>query len=256
MSSSAPPAISARAVTKSFGRLSVLRGMDLEVRRGEVVGLLGPNGAGKSTLVGAIAGVVPGTGGTILVENLDPSRQRDGVSRVLGVQLQHPVFHEALTVREILSIYSRFYPRPWPVADLLATVGLTEQAGTRSGRLSGGQHQRLALATALIGRTPVLVLDEFTAGLDPYARERMWRCVERLRAQGISILIVSHSMDEVERLCDRIVVMRSGRVVADASAPELIAKARANDARVATLTEAYLSLTGAGSSDGTGGEQR
>lgn len=239
------PAIAARDVTKSFGRTPVLKGVDLTVERSEVVGLLGPNGAGKSTLVAAIAGVLPGAGGSIRVAELDPARDRQQVAAVLGVQLQHPVFHDALTVREILGIYRRFYVDPWPVDDLLATVGLSEQAATRSAKLSGGQHQRLALATALIGQTPVLVLDEFTAGLDPRAKERIWRCVERLRDRGVSILLVSHSMDEVERLCDRIVVLRDGVVIAHGTAAELIALAQTDDDRVLTLTDAYLALTGA-----------
>lgn len=238
------PAIDVAGLVRRHRRLVALDGVDLTVRRGEIVGLLGANGAGKSTLVGAIAGLDRPQAGTVRVDGLDPRADRVRVRRILGVQLQDAVFHHALTVREVLRMIAAAHEHPWRVDDLVVSVGLEPRARTRVESLSGGEHQRLALAVALLGNPRILVLDELTTGLDPAARRRVWALVERVRDEGASILLVSHAMDEVERLCDRVVVLRDGKVVADGTVAGIVAGAAAGDAAVATLGDAMLHLAG------------
>lgn len=237
-------AIDVRGLVRRHRRLVALDGVDLVVRHGEIVGLLGANGAGKSTLVAAVAGLHRPDAGTVRVDGLDPRADGARVRHILGVQLQTAAFHDDLTVREELRAIAAAHRHPWPVDDLIASVGLAERARTRTQHLSGGEHQRLALAVALLGRPRILVLDELTTGLDPAARRRVWTLVERLRDEGASILLVSHAMDEVERLCDRVVVLREGRVVADGGIEEVVARAAAESPAVATLGDAMLHLAG------------
>lgn len=237
-------AIEVSGVTKRFRDTTALAGVDLRVEHGEVVGLLGPNGAGKSTLVAALVGLRRPDAGTIRVLGLDPARDRQALRRRVGVQPQGAVFHDALTVRELLVLHIAFHDAPYPLDELLDLVDLTAKAGTRVERLSGGQHQRLALAIALAGRPGVLVLDELSTGLDPGARARIRTRIERIRDDGTTILLVSHDMEEVERLCDRIVLLDDGRVIADASPTALVDACRAEHPGVTTLDGAFLALTG------------
>lgn len=227
-----------------YGGTGVLHGVDLAVGRGEIVGLLGPNGAGKSTLVACLVGLLRPTEGQASVDGMDPALRRTAVTRILGVQLQGAQFHESLRVEEILRLFHSAYVDPWPVRDLMARVGLREKARTTFSALSGGQQQRLALAVAMIGRPPLLVLDELTTGLDPHARQKIWELARELRADGASILLVSHSMEEVEQLCDRAVLLQRGRVAAEGTVEDIIASARRRAPEVASLDEAYLALTG------------
>jgi ABC-2 type transport system ATP-binding protein len=169
----------------------------------------------------------------------DPARDRSAVRRVLGVQLQESQLHGSLTARELVELYRGFYPDPRPADELIALVGLEEQQRTRFDKLSGGQQQRLSIALALAGRPQVVILDELTTGLDPRARRRMWATVERLRDEGATILLVSHAMEEVERLCDRIALLDAGRIVAQDTPAGLVAKTGAQD-----LDEAFVQLTG------------
>ncbi|QCR20809.1 ABC transporter ATP-binding protein [Agrococcus sp. SGAir0287] len=238
------PAIDVRDLVRRRGTTLALDGVDLVVRHGEIVGLLGANGAGKSTLVAAIAGLDRPQAGTVRVDGLDPRADGARMRRILGVQLQDAVLHPALTVREVLRMVAAAHSHPWRVDDLVASVGLERRSGTRVESLSGGEHQRLALAMALVGRPSILVLDELSTGLDPAARRSIWALVERLRDEGASILLVSHAMDEVERLCDRVVVLREGRVVAEGAVDEVVAHAAERDASIATLGDAMLHLAG------------
>lgn len=227
-----------------YGRTAVLRGVTLAVGHGEIVGLLGPNGAGKSTLVSCLVGLLRPTGGHARIGDLDPYRQRSAVRRILGVQLQGAQFHDALTVNEILGLFGAAYADPWPREELMARVGISTKATTRFSALSGGQQQRLALAVAMIGRPRLLVLDELTTGLDPQARTRIWDLVLDLRADGASVLLVSHSMEEVERLCDRAALLMDGRIAAQGAPGQIVSAARENDPAVSTLDDAYLAFTG------------
>ena len=198
--------------------------VSFSVERGEIFGILGPNGAGKTTTVECIAGLRIADGGTIRVLELDPHHDRDALRQQVGVQLQESALPEKITVREALELYHSFYHAPANGKDLMETLGLTEVQNMRFGKLSGGQKQRLSIALALIGRPAIAMLDELTTGLDPQARRDTWALIEDIRAQGVTILLVTHFMEEAERLCDRVAVIDAGRVVAIDSPAHLIAR--------------------------------
>lgn len=233
------PAVQVQQLTKSYGHRTVVDGISLSIARGETLGILGTNGAGKTTTVEMIAGLRRPDSGSVSVLGLDVLRDRGALRQVLGVQLQDAELHEALTVSELLALYRSFYPSPRPTQELLDLVELEDQRATRFGKLSGGQQQRLSVALALVGRPRVVILDELTTGLDPAARRRMWRTIEQLQADGVTILLVSHAMEEVERLCDRIVLLDAGRVLAAGTPTEFV-----EGAGTTTLDEAFVQLTG------------
>jgi len=196
--------------------------VSLTVAQGEIFGILGPNGAGKTTTVECLAGLRPIDGGTVEVLGLDPHRDGPRVRHVLGVQLQQSELQDKITVAEALDLYASFYPAPAPRDELLAMLDLTDKRTTQFRNLSGGQRQRLSIALALVGNPRVAILDELTTGLDPQARRDTWDLVERVRDSGVTIVLVTHFMDEAERLCDRLVVVDEGRVVAEGSPRELV----------------------------------
>ncbi|GGM30014.1 ABC transporter ATP-binding protein [Promicromonospora citrea] len=233
------PAVVATRLRKRYGGTTAVDDVSLRIEQGEVVGVLGVNGAGKTTTVELVAGLRRPDSGSVRVLGLDPHRERGRVRQVLGVQLQHASLHAALTVAELVGLYRTFYPQPRPTAELLELVGLTEQRTVRFERLSGGQQQRLSIALALAGRPRVVVLDELTTGLDPRARRRMWAAVESLRDEAVTVLLVSHTMEEVERLCDRVLLLDAGRVVASDTPAGLVASSGAD-----TLDDAFVALTG------------
>ena len=211
-------AIRARNLRKEFrrrGRTTVaLDDVSLHVEIGEIVGLLGRNGAGKSTTVDLISGLRAPDAGTVRVLDHDPRTDRAKVRGVLGVQLQQPRLHDALTVLELVRLHRSFYPTGREPDELIEAMGLTGSRRTRFSDLSGGQMQRTSIAVALVGNPRVVILDELTTGLDPEARRGMLDLVRGLRDDGTTVLLVSHHMDEVEKLCDRAVVLEAGRVVA------------------------------------------
>jgi len=233
------PAVEVENLTKGYRRTIAVDGISLHVFQGETLGILGTNGAGKTTTVELIAGLRRPDGGRISVMGLDPVRDEPALRQILGVQLQEGYLHGSLTVRELLALYGSFYPDPRPAAELLDLVELSTKADVRFEKLSGGQQQRVSVALAMIGRPRVLILDELTTGLDPAARRRMWRTIEQLRAEGVTILLVSHAMDEVERLCDRLVLLDAGRILTSGTPAEVIAQARTR-----TLEDAFVALTG------------
>lgn len=209
-----PPAVHAERLHKRYRTTVAVDDVSLTVDPGEIFGVLGRNGAGKTTTVELIAGLRRPDRGTARVLGLDVRRDRARLRQVLGVQLQHATLHSALTVTELVRLYASFYPGPVPADELIESVGLTGSARTRFENLSGGQQQRLSIALALVGRPRVVILDELTTGLDPEARRHMWATVEGLRDAGVTILLVSHAMEEVERLCDRVALLDAGRIVA------------------------------------------
>ena len=233
------PAVEVENLTKRYKRTVAVDGISLNVFRGETLGILGANGAGKTTTVEMIAGLRRPDGGRLSVMGLDPTRDRARLRQVLGVQLQEGYLHGSLTVSELLTLYRSFYPAPRPHDELLRLVELQDKADVRFEKLSGGQRQRVSVALALIGRPRVLILDELTTGLDPAARRRMWRTIEQLRDVGVTILLVSHAMDEVEKLCDRVVLLDAGRVLTIGTPTEVGA-----EAGTATLEDAFVALTG------------
>jgi ABC-2 type transport system ATP-binding protein len=215
-------AIEVHDLTKRYGRVTAVDGVDLTVERGEIFGILGPNGAGKTTTVEIVEGLTRADSGTVSVLGLDPVRERDKVRQVLGAQLQQSRLPEKLRVHEALKLYASFYRDPVPVDELLERVGLTDKRTATFESLSGGQQQRLSIALALVGRPQVTVLDELTTGLDPAARRSMWQSILDLRSTGVTVVLITHFMEEAERLCDRLAVMRSGRVVTTGTPAEII----------------------------------
>lgn len=236
---STAPAIHAENLHKRYGDTVAVDRVSLRVDAGEVLGVLGANGAGKTTTVEMIAGLRTPDRGHVHVLGIDPHRDRAKVRQVLGVQLQQAHLHEALTVAELVTLYRSFYPRPRPAEELLDLVELTEQRASRFANLSGGQQQRLSVALALAGGPRVVILDELTTGLDPRARRRMWTTIERLRDEGVTIVLVSHAMEEVERLCDRVALIDRGRVVALDTPAGLVSNSGAEN-----LDDAFVALTG------------
>ncbi|ASO22624.1 Daunorubicin/doxorubicin resistance ATP-binding protein DrrA [Actinoalloteichus hoggarensis] len=229
----------AETLHKRYGDKVAVDDVSLRIETGEVLGILGTNGAGKTTTVEMIAGLRTPDRGRVRILGLDPQRDRAKVRQVLGVQLQQATLHSALTVTELIGLYRGFYPSPRPAEELLDLVGLQEQRSVRFEKLSGGQQQRLSIALALAGRPRVVILDELTTGLDPRARRQMWKTIERLRDEDVTILLVSHAMEEVERLCDRVALIDAGRVIALDTTKGLVTSAGA-----ANLDEAFLALTG------------
>ena len=233
------PAVQVEDLTKRYRGALAVDAVDLSVGAGETLGILGANGAGKTTTVEMIAGLRRPDRGTVSVMGMDPRRDRARVRQVLGVQLQEGYLHGTLTVNELLELYRSFYPDPRPRTELLELVELTGKADERFEKLSGGQQQRVSVALALAGRPRVLILDELTTGLDPGARRRIWRSVEQLQAEGVTILLVSHAMDEVARLCDRIVLLDRGRVLTSGAPAQVVTESGAD-----SLEDAFVTLTG------------
>src|SRR6476619_6154788 len=223
--------ISARGLRKSFGHLGAafeaVKGIDVDVRRGEAFGFLGPNGAGKSSTMRMIAAVSPVSGGELRILGMDPDRDGPTVRSRLGVCPQEDTLDTELTVRDNLYVYGRYFGLPRKVVrervdELLEFVQLTEKSGSMVEDLSGGMKRRLTIARSLINRPDVLLLDEPTTGLDPQARHVVWDRLFRLKQQGVTLVLTTHYMDEAEQLCDRLVVMDKGVIVAEGSPAQLI----------------------------------
>ncbi|MCX4883692.1 MULTISPECIES: ABC transporter ATP-binding protein [unclassified Streptomyces] len=208
------PVIEVTDLRKSYGGRPVVDGVSFAVEEGEIFGILGPNGAGKTTTVECVEGLRVPDAGRVRVTGLDPVADHARVAGVLGAQLQQSELQPKLTVREALELYASFYPAPLDWAPLAERLGLTSKLTTRFGKLSGGQKQRLFIALALIGNPRIVVLDELTTGLDPRARRDTWQLIEDVRAGGVTVLLVTHFMEEAQRLCDRIAVIDKGRVAA------------------------------------------
>ena len=237
--------VEVRALRKTYGDFVAVDAVDLEVRRGEIFGIIGPNGAGKTTTVECIASLRRPDGGSIRVLDLDPVAQPKRVREVVGVQLQTSALPARLRVREALQLFAAYYPNPLDVDGLLHDWQLTEKADTAVAGLSGGQRQRLFIALALIGDPKIVVLDELTTGLDPHVRRDTWELVKALRDRGVTVLLVTHFMDEVERLCDRVAVIARGRVVASGTPAELAAMTADEVGPNGTFEDTYLALTAA-----------
>jgi ABC-2 type transport system ATP-binding protein len=216
--------IEVRNLRKQYPNHLAVDDVSFEVAEGEIFGILGPNGAGKTTTVECVAGLRAPDGGTVRVTGLDPQRDRDELRRVLGMQLQSAALPEKIKVWEALDLYASFYPDPADWRELMERVGLSDKRDTTFKKLSGGQRQRLSVALALVGRPRVAVLDELTTGLDPQARRDTWELVEQIRDSGVTIVLVTHFMEEAERLCDRLAVIDAGRVVAVDTPAGLVAR--------------------------------
>jgi ABC-2 type transport system ATP-binding protein len=206
--------IEVKNLIKRYGEHTAVDGVSFTVEEGEIFGILGPNGAGKTTTVEAIAGLRTPDSGTIRVLGLDPPHDNAELRQQLGVQLQHSELPEQIKVWEALDLYSSFYDDPANWEQLIDDLGLAEKRNTAFRKLSGGQRQRLSIALALVGNPKIALLDELTTGLDPQARRDTWQLIEDVRARGVTVLLVTHFMEEAERLCDRLALIDKGRVVA------------------------------------------
>jgi ABC-2 type transport system ATP-binding protein len=202
--------------------VEAVRGLSFEIQGGECFGLLGPNGAGKTTTIEILEGLLPPSGGEVVVLGRVWGRDDAEIRERMGVCLQQTVLSDKLQVRETLSLFRSFYRRGRTPEEVIAQVGLTEKAGARVGTLSGGQKQRLAVACALVGDPELLFLDEPTTGLDPQSRRQVWELVREFKGRGRSVLLTTHYMDEAERLCDRVAVVDQGRIIALGSPRELV----------------------------------
>ncbi|HEX7307712.1 ABC transporter ATP-binding protein [Lentzea sp.] len=221
--------VEAKALTKQFGDFEAVRGIDVEVRRGEAFGFLGPNGAGKSSTMRMISCVSGRSGGDLAVLGMDPDRDGPKIRARLGVVPQLDNLDTELTVRQNLQIYGRYFGMSRArcrekAEELLEFAQLTDRANHEVEPLSGGMKRRLTIARSLVNDPELLLLDEPTTGLDPQARHLLWDRLFRLKQDGVTLIITTHYMDEAEQLCDRLVVMDGGRIAAEGSPSELISR--------------------------------
>ncbi|MFB7469491.1 ABC transporter ATP-binding protein [Kitasatospora sp. NPDC056184] len=208
------PVIEVQDLRKTYGDHVAVDDVSFTVEEGEIFGILGPNGAGKTTTVECIEGLRRYDRGKVSVMGLDPHRDKEQLRQRIGIQLQESELPPRLKVWEALQLYSTFYSDPTDWRKLITDWGLESKRDSRFGQLSGGQKQRLSIALALVGNPRIAVFDELTTALDPRARRETWELIEKVRAQGVTVLLVTHFMEEAERLCDRIAVIKEGRLAA------------------------------------------
>jgi ABC-2 type transport system ATP-binding protein len=224
-------AIEVRGLRKSYGAVEAVRGLDFEVRSGEVFGLLGPNGAGKTTTVEILEGYRKRDAGEVRVLDADPTTAGGDWRERIGVVLQSSAMYETLTVAEMLRLFAGYYRRPRPADEVVELVGLQEKRDERVRRLSGGQRRRLDLGLALVGDPELIFLDEPTTGFDPRARRQAWETIRGLRRLGKTILLTTHYLDEAEQLADRVAVIAHGQIVASGTPAELTGTVPATEIR-------------------------
>ncbi len=208
------PVIEVQNLRKAYRDHVAVHDVSLSIDKGEIFGICGRNGAGKTTTVECIGGLRSADAGTISVLGLDPVRDRTELRRAVGIQLQASELPEKLRVGEAVELFAAFYPDPADPDELIERWGLAEKRKSAFGKLSGGQKQRLSIVLALVGNPRVAILDELTTGLDPQARRDTWASIEQIRAAGVTVVLVTHFMEEAERLCDRIAIVDAGRVIA------------------------------------------
>lgn len=224
---------------KTYKSRTAVDGISLTVNRGEIFGIAGTNGAGKTTLVECASGLRHRDSGVLRVLDLDPETDRRALQQRIGVQLQESALPDALKVEEAFRLYASLYDDPVDWRTLMDDWGLTERRRERFTSLSGGWKQRLFIALALVGGPEVVFLDELTTGLDPMARRTTWGLIQKLRERGLTVVLVTHFMDEAEALCDRVSIVDNGRIIATGSPSELVCQTNAD-----SLDSAYLTLTG------------
>jgi ABC-2 type transport system ATP-binding protein len=224
VTSATQPVIHVRGLTKRYGDVQAVAGIDFDVAPGEIFGLLGPNGAGKTTTVEILEGLRTPDGGEVSVLGVDVTRGADALKPRIGVSLQTASLYPKLTVTELIDLFRSFYPKSRPTNELIDALELGERRNARSQVLSGGQRQRLAVALSLVNDPELVFLDEPTTGLDPAARRSLWDIVRDLKARGRSVLLTTHYMEEAEILCDRLAIMDHGRILEMGTVEQLVSK--------------------------------
>ena len=233
------PSVSVRELTKSFGNSKVVDGLSFDVQKGEVFALLGHNGAGKSTTIDLILGLKAPDEGSAKILGMDAAKNRKKVFERVGVQLQNTRYQPNITVEEACIEYASLYAAPADYPHLLEQFGLVTLRKNFVSKLSGGERQKLSVVLALIGNPEIVFLDELTTGLDVVARREVWRTLKQLKAQGLTIFLTTHYMEEAEALCDRVCIIKSGKKVAEGTIGEVIS---ASDQK--NLEDAYLFFIG------------
>jgi ABC-2 type transport system ATP-binding protein len=224
VSAPAAPVIRVRGLTKRYGDVQAVAGIDFDVAKGEIFGLLGPNGAGKTTTVEILEGLRKPDAGEVSVLGVDVRRDAEALKPRIGVSLQTAALYPKLTVTELIDLFRSFYPTARPTEEIVDALELGERRSARSEVLSGGQRQRLAVALSLVNDPELVFLDEPTTGLDPAARRSLWDIVRGLKAAGRSVLLTTHYMEEAEILCDRLAIMDHGRILEMGTVEELVSK--------------------------------
>jgi ABC-2 type transport system ATP-binding protein len=245
------PALRVKGLRKAYDDVVAVDGLDLQVEAGECFGLLGPNGAGKTTTMEICEGLLAADSGSVEVLGRRWESDAGDLRELLGIQLQDTQLSEKLTVDETLTLFQSFYRDAVDVAMVIDKVELGEKRHSRVGSLSGGQKQRLAVACALVGNPQLLFLDEPTTGLDPQSRRQFWELIEKFQAEGRTIIITTHYMEEAERLCDRVAIVDHGKIIALGSPRDLVESVDAANLpppeprkTSATLEDVFVSLTG------------
>ena len=245
------PALRVKGLRKAYDDVVAVDGLDLEVATGECFGLLGPNGAGKTTTIEICEGLLPADSGSVEVLGRRWETDARELRELLGIQLQETQLSEKLTVNETLTLFQSFYREPRDIGEVIDQVELGEKRYSRVGSLSGGQKQRLAVACALVGNPQLLFLDEPTTGLDPQSRRQQWDLIAKFQAEGKTIVLTTHYMEEAERLCDRVAIVDHGHIIALGSPLELMDSVDVSHLpppeprkTSATLEDVFVSLTG------------
>jgi ABC-2 type transport system ATP-binding protein len=245
-------AIAVDGLRKRYDKLVAVDGISFRVKEREIFGLLGPNGAGKTTTVEILEGLRDADEGQVLVAGIDVRKDREKVKSLIGVQLQSSAFFDGLNLLELLDMFAALYHRAVDAMAILKKVDLAEKARSSVNKLSGGQKQRFSIATALVNEPQILFLDEPTTGLDPQARRNLWKLAESIRAEGRTIVLTTHYMDEAETLCDRVAIMDHGKILAmdppDVLIQRLLDKGFQGERheRSANLEDVFLDMTGHG----------
>lgn len=232
-------AIMADGLSKTYGGVRAVDNLSFSVAGGEIFGLLGANGAGKSTAIECILGTKRADGGKASVLGMDPQADRERLFQHVGVQFQESSYQDKITVRELCEVTQSLYAHPADCRALLAQLGLSEKEKSLVSELSGGQRQRLFIVLALIPNPTVVFLDELTTGLDARARREVWKSLIAMKARGLAVLLTSHFMDEVETLCDRILILKNGRAVFSGTVQEAVSQSPCEK-----FEDAYLWFTG------------
>lgn len=242
--------ITVKDLVKNYGNFSAVKGISFDVYEGEIFGLLGPNGAGKSTTLEIIETLRAKTSGEITVCGIDLDKNPGEIKKLIGVQLQSSGYYPGLSLVQLIQLFAGLYNEDINPLELLQLVNLTDKAKAKFKDLSGGQKQRFSIATTIINKPKIVFLDEPTTGLDPQARRNLWDLIKNIQAQGTTVIITTHYMDEAEQLCDRIAIIDEGKIISldspDKMIDDLVATGfeRPKQVKAANLEDVFIHLTG------------